>query len=202
MNTFPLPKIIYNKSLIFSPHAILLGMLFHDQAFAAYNLTSEEELSKLYIPLGRNKLPLHLNRELDDIPVLRQAERTPNGWAISPTEPLSYSTLLPWIRKLGQITGFASIVIFLKHYLSRRITVDTQAVVRGLQPQNALMRAACTMSRSIDHRRPQRLTPEESASVNGHPTIRSLLEEQEKLKRNLPNATKHPKYKELNSKIN
>jgi hypothetical protein len=55
--------------------------------------------------------------------------------------------------------GHASIRTFLKHYLSRLVTVDTQAVVRRIQPQDALMRAACTMSRSIDRRRPRRLTP-------------------------------------------
>jgi hypothetical protein len=108
-NTFPIPEIIYDESLIFSPHISLLGMLFRDQAFAAYNLTSEEELSRLYIPPGRNELPLRLNRELDDIPVLRQPVRTPNGWTISPNQPLQYSTLLPWIRVLGEITGFAQI---------------------------------------------------------------------------------------------
>lgn len=98
--------------------------------------------------------------------------------------------------------GHASIGTFLKHYLSRRVTVDTQAVVRGIQPQDALMRAACTMSRSIDSRRPRRLTSEESASVNNHPTIVSLLHQREKLKRCLQNATKHPTYKKLNCEIN
>ncbi|ORX95381.1 hypothetical protein BCR34DRAFT_607969 [Clohesyomyces aquaticus] len=236
MNTFPLPEIIYDESLIFSPHVFLLGVLFRDQAFAAYNLTSPEELSRLHIPQSRNELPLRLNQELDDIPVFRKAVRTPNGWVISDDEPLPYSTLLPWIRMLGQITGFAQVTrpyslryaggkafnengnvseamqnlmmghanigTFLKHYLSRRVTVDTQAVVRGIQPQDALMRAACTMSRSIDRRRPRRLTPEQSASVNDHPTIRSLLDRRERLKRTIKNATNHLKYKKLNRTIN
>ncbi|KAH8710290.1 hypothetical protein GQ44DRAFT_714462 [Phaeosphaeriaceae sp. PMI808] len=236
MNTFPLPEIMYDETLIFSPHVFLLGMLFCDQAFAAYNLTSPEELSRLDIAPDRNELPLRLNPELENVPVFRKAVRTPDGWAISPTEPLPYSTLLPWIRALGQITAFAqvtrpyslryaggkafnengnvseamqnlmmghaSIATFLKHYLSRRITVDTQAVVRGIQPQAALMRAACTMSRSIDRRRPRRLTPEQSASVNDNPTVHSLLDQREHLKRTLTNATKHPKYKALTSKIN
>ena len=48
------------------------------------------------------------------------------------------------------IMQHADIRTFLRHYLSRRITADTQAIIRGLQPQDALMRAACTMSRSID----------------------------------------------------
>lgn len=98
--------------------------------------------------------------------------------------------------------GHASITTFLRHYLPRRITVDTQAVVRGIQPQTALMRAACTMSRSIDHRRPRRLTPEQSASVNNEPSVRFLLNRREQLKRTTKNATRHPTYKALGSKIN
>lgn len=98
--------------------------------------------------------------------------------------------------------GHASIGVFLRHYLSRRVTVDTQAVVRGIQPQDALMRAACTMSRSIDPRRPRRLTSAESASVNDDPTIRLLLDRREELKRSLNRATKDPKYQALNRTIN
>ncbi|KAF1364477.1 hypothetical protein EJ07DRAFT_27239, partial [Lizonia empirigonia] len=243
MNTFPLPEIIFDESLIFSPHIFLLGLLFHNQAFAAYNLTSPEELSKLQIPVGRNELPLRLNQKLDNVPIFRKAVRTINGWSISPDEHLPYSTLLPWIRILGEITGFAqvtrpysmryaggkafnengdinvyvgnvseamqnmmmghaSITTFLRHYLSRRVTVDTQAVVRGIRPQDALMRASCTMSRSIDRRRPRRLTTKQSESVNDHPTLRSLLKQRERLKATLKNATKHSKYKELSRKIN
>jgi hypothetical protein len=98
--------------------------------------------------------------------------------------------------------GHASIGTFLKHYLSRRITVDTQAVTRGIKPQDALMRAACTMSRSIDPRRPRRLTPDQSVSVIDHPKVRSLLDKRERLKHKLRNATKHPKYKDLTRQIN
>ncbi|PVH92773.1 C2H2 finger domain protein [Periconia macrospinosa] len=235
MNTFPLPEVMYDETFLFSPHAFLLGILFYDKAFAAYNLTSPEELSRLQIPSGRNELPLRLNRKLDDIPVFRKAVRSVDGWVISPSEPLPYSTLLPWIKALGQITSFkqvtrpyslryaggkafnengnvseamqnlmmghASITTFLKHYLSRRVTVDTQAVVRGIQPQEALMRAACTMSRSIDRRRPRRLTPEQSASVNNDPAVRTLLNQRKRLKHTLPNATQDPEYKALTSKI-
>ena len=108
-NTFPLPEIMYDETLLFSPHVFLLGLLFYDRAFAAYNLTSPEELSRLMIPPGRNELPLRLNRMLDDIPVFRKAVRTLHGWGISPNEPLPYSTLLPWIRTLGEVTGFAQV---------------------------------------------------------------------------------------------
>jgi hypothetical protein len=92
---------------------------------------------------------------------------------------------------------------FLKHYLSRRVTVDTQAIVRGLDPQNALMRAACRMSRSIDPRRPQELTKEQSLSVNLSPRICRLIQAREELKCRLQRtATKNPIYKELSRQIN
>jgi hypothetical protein len=57
------------------------------------------------------------------------------------------------------------------------------------------------MSHSIDPRRPRRLTLEQSTSVNDHPRVCYLLQERERLKRTLQNATKHPRYKELNRKI-
>ncbi|KAH7111822.1 hypothetical protein B0J11DRAFT_598487 [Dendryphion nanum] len=99
--------------------------------------------------------------------------------------------------------GHASIRTFEKHYLSRRITVDTQAVVRGIRPQDALMRAACTMSRTIDPRRPQRLTAEQSASVNDLSIIRNLFDRRERLKHKLAKgATQHPQYTDINREIN
>jgi hypothetical protein len=64
------------------------------------------------------------------------------------------------------------------------------------------MRAACTMSRSIDPRRPRRLTSAQSASVNDDPTIRLLLDQREELRRSLQHATKDPKYQALNRAIN
>ncbi|OCK91232.1 uncharacterized protein K441DRAFT_461095, partial [Cenococcum geophilum 1.58] len=55
-NTFSIPKIIFNPSLILSPYVFLLGLLFADKAFIAPNLTSAKQLSKLYIKPRRNKL--------------------------------------------------------------------------------------------------------------------------------------------------
>ena len=43
--------------------------------------------------------------------------------------------------------------ISVKRYISRCITVDTQAAYRGLEPQSALMPAASGISRTIDRRR-------------------------------------------------
>ncbi|ORX92877.1 hypothetical protein BCR34DRAFT_500323, partial [Clohesyomyces aquaticus] len=56
INTFPLLKVIFNKTLIFSLHVFLLRVLFYNSAFAIYNLISLNKLSKLYITPSYNKL--------------------------------------------------------------------------------------------------------------------------------------------------
>jgi hypothetical protein len=79
------------------------------------------------------------------------------------------------------ILQHASIDTFLKHYLDRRINVDVAKIYRGMKPEKELMRFACSMSRSIDPRRPWKLTPGQSASVNDLPCIVKLARRAEKL---------------------
>ena len=67
----------------------------------------------------------------------------------------------------------ASIDTFVRHY-SVGIHVDAQAIVRGLPAQKQLLRFACSMSRSIDPRRPYRLA--NSSYINEIPRVRSLEE--------------------------
>jgi hypothetical protein len=96
----------------------------------------------------------------------------------------------------------ASIDTFIKHYLPRRVTADTRAIVSGYEPQHDLMRAACRMTRWIDPDRPQELTLEQSQSVNEHPRIRQLVAQREKWKRRFTGtATKQPGYRILSREI-
>jgi hypothetical protein len=108
-NTFPLPEIIFDPSLVLGPHVALLGLIFADNAFLAPSLTSAERISELYIPLGYEQLPLHLKPEMANIPVFRKSVRTPYGWQISPDQQLPYTTFLKWMKRLGVLTGFPQI---------------------------------------------------------------------------------------------
>lgn len=74
----------------------------------------------------------------------------------------------------------ASIDTFVRHY-SVGIHVDAQAIVRGLPAQKQLMRFACSMSRSIDPRRPYRL--EDTSCINDIPRVRTLEEKKQVRKR-------------------
>lgn len=108
-NTFPLPEIIFDPSLVLSPHVTLLGLLLADEAFLAPNLTSAEKIGGLDIRPGYKQLPLHLKPEMANIPIFRKSVNTLYGWEISPDQQLPYSTLLPWMKKLGVLTGFPQI---------------------------------------------------------------------------------------------
>lgn len=78
----------------------------------------------------------------------------------------------------NMIMKHADTGVFLKHYLSTTITVDTQAVVRGSAPQDKIMQAQSSMSRYIDLERPRVLTKEQKRSVAKTPLIREMQKKQ------------------------
>jgi len=94
-------------------------------------------------------------------------------------------------------------IVFQNLYLSRYITADTQAGYRGLEPQTALMRAASGMSRTIDPRRPRKLTVAEQEEVDRHLEVRLLRRRRQSLrkffktrKRSIASMKGTPVYKE------
>ena len=74
---------------------------------------------------------------------------------------------------------------FLKYYLDRRIDKNLPAIIRGLNPEDDIMRAACRMSRTIDPKRPQELTTAQSSSVNQQPEILALIRRRDGLRQQL-----------------
>lgn len=97
---------------------------------------------------------------------------------------------------------------FLRYYLSRRINKNLPAIIRGLNPEDDIMRAACQMSRSIDPNRPQELTTPQSSSVNQDPEIVDLVRRRDALSRQMgrPLSNHHGTeqyaiYKKLNQEI-
>ncbi|KAL2783868.1 hypothetical protein BJX66DRAFT_317676 [Aspergillus keveii] len=222
-NTYVLPEIIYDPSLVLSPHVSLLGLLFADCAFDRVDgeevLVSAGQLPGLQIREKCNELLLRLDSALDDVLVFRMSDPTLQGISISPNKPLPYSTLLPWVKTIGAITGFRQVTrpyslrygagtvldssgsvndslrnlimhhadtrTFLRYYLSRRINKNLPVIIRGLDPEDDLMRVACRMSRTIDPNRPRRLTTAQSESVNQQPEIVDLIRQRDKLSRQM-----------------
>ncbi|PVH68947.1 hypothetical protein DL98DRAFT_440088, partial [Cadophora sp. DSE1049] len=75
-NTFVLPEIIFNLSLILSPYIAFLGFIFTDNMFLALSLTSAENISELDISPSYKQLLLYLKPEIAGILVLRKSIRT------------------------------------------------------------------------------------------------------------------------------
>jgi hypothetical protein len=98
---------------VLSPHVFLLGLLFADRAFDRVGgeevLVSASQLPQIRIREECNELKLQLDSTMDDVPVFRMSERTLNGIGISPARPLPYSTLEPWVKKIGVITGIRQV---------------------------------------------------------------------------------------------
>ena len=202
----------------------MLALIFADQAFAAPELTSTDQLFRLRIPPGQKQLELPFKEEVQGVPVFRRCKSTIHGVRVSEAEALADTTLRPQMISLGSVTGMElptgpytfrrgngealdnssgwhvdllleksidqrigfitesqrnlilqhhNSTVFQKNYASRYMP-DTQAAYRGLEPQTALMRAASGMSRTIDPRRPRRLTTAQRAEVQRHPEVKLL----------------------------
>jgi hypothetical protein len=78
-NTFILPEIIFNPSLILSLHVALLGLIFTNNTFLALSLILAVRISELDIPPGYKQLPLYLKPEMANIPVFYKSIRTLYG---------------------------------------------------------------------------------------------------------------------------
>lgn len=61
--------------------------------------------------------------------------------------------------------GHANSDPFQRHYLGREISADPMAIIRGLRPQQALMKQSYSIGHSISQRRPLGLTRAQSLSV-------------------------------------
>ncbi|KAJ9480689.1 hypothetical protein VN97_g12850 [Penicillium thymicola] len=218
-NTFPIPEIIFDPTLVLSPHVFLLGMLFRIGAFKSLSkdgpvMDCPEKLYRLRILDGLGEQELKLKDEILDQNVFCQAVREADGLRIAIEKGLTGSWLRYRMKRGGEITGFAevakpyclrygaakafndspdvsnelqnvmlqhaSIDTFVRHY-SVGIHVDAQAIVRGMPAQKQLMRFACSMSRSIDPRRPYRL--EDSSCINDIPRVRTLEDRKQARKR-------------------
>ncbi|KAI9763719.1 MAG: hypothetical protein M1839_006317 [Geoglossum umbratile] len=172
-NKFPLPEIIFDPSLILSPHVFLLGLIFADRAFAAPNLTSAGQLSRLDIRPGYQQLELLLKPSMLDIPVFRKSVRTGYGYEISSHEPLSYATLLSLMKAVGVIAGFLQPTRpYCLRYGAGNEFNQSGDVSDALQ--NMMLQHA-NIDTFIKHYLPRRVTADVRAIVSGYEPQKDLM---------------------------
>ncbi|KAL4758475.1 uncharacterized protein BDW70DRAFT_141802 [Aspergillus foveolatus] len=113
-NTFPIPEIIFDPTLVLSPHVFLLGMLFRIQGFKNFSedglvLDCPENLYKLGVLDGLGQQELKLKDEILDQFVFCQAVREPDGIRILLGEQLTEGALRYRMKRGGEITGFEQV---------------------------------------------------------------------------------------------
>ncbi|KAM0814231.1 hypothetical protein AB5N19_00021 [Seiridium cardinale] len=89
--TFLIPEIIYDPSLLLSPHVFLLGILFKNH---------------LNIINGENVLRLPLKDDLKDVLVFRRAGKDVYGFTTSRSVGITSAMMTTWLRRIGELAGF------------------------------------------------------------------------------------------------
>nr|KMM69757.1 hypothetical protein CPAG_06071 [Coccidioides posadasii RMSCC 3488] len=114
LNEFKIPDIIFDPTLVLSPHVCLLSMLFHIKAFKSISTTgpvldSAEKLYSVGVMDGKGQQPLLLKDELLDKFVFCQTEPTPTGFKICLEKRMNTSVVRSQMRRAGEITGFEQV---------------------------------------------------------------------------------------------
>ncbi|KAL2371355.1 hypothetical protein RJ035_006201 [Blastomyces gilchristii] len=229
-NTFWLPEIIYDPTLVLSPHVFLLGLLFHAKAFKSPYIRCPEDLYDLGILDELNEQKIPLRDDLAENFLFCQVVREGEGVRIAHEIKATTASLRNRMKKCGEITGFEypvgpyalrraagkewnetdvsdslqnlmlqhqKIDMYLKYYLDRNINVDVMKTFRDSsldhcidESRKALLKRICSMIQSIDPRRPWKLTPEQSKSVNEQPRILALSKRVTRLKKHVDRSAK------------
>ncbi|KAL4950839.1 hypothetical protein BDW69DRAFT_186978 [Aspergillus filifer] len=113
-NTFPIPEIVFDPTLVLSPHVFLLGMLFRIQAFKNFSteglvVDCPENLYNLGVLEGLGQQELKLKDEILDHFVFCQAVRESDGIRIALDEQLTEGALRYRMKRGGEITGFEQV---------------------------------------------------------------------------------------------
>ncbi|KAL3429111.1 hypothetical protein BDV09DRAFT_200914 [Aspergillus tetrazonus] len=138
-NKFKIPKIIFDPTLVLSPHVCLLGMLFHIKGFKSISTTgpvldSPEKLYSLGVLDGLGQQELKLKDELLDKYVFCQTVREATGFRIVVEKKLLASTVASWMRRAGQITGFEQVTKpYLLWYAGAKAFNSSEEVTDALQ---------------------------------------------------------------------
>ncbi|KAH1593775.1 hypothetical protein KXX44_007968, partial [Aspergillus fumigatus] len=138
-NEFKIPEIIFDPTLVLSPHVCLLSMLFHIKGFKTIStngpvLDCSEKLYSLGVLDGKGQQQLKLRAEILDKFVFCQVEREPTGYRIALEKRLKESTLRYWMRRVGEITGFEQVTRpYLLRYAAAKEFNNSEEVTDALQ---------------------------------------------------------------------
>ncbi|EDN05279.1 conserved hypothetical protein [Histoplasma mississippiense (nom. inval.)] len=138
-NEFKIPEIIFDPTLVLSPHICLLTMLFHLGGFKSISTTgpvldSAEKLYSAKVLDGKGQQPLLLKDELLDKFVFCQTELTSTGFKICLDQRMTASMVSSRMRRAGEITGFEEVAHpYNLRYAGAKAFNNSEEVTEALQ---------------------------------------------------------------------
>ncbi|EDN03747.1 conserved hypothetical protein [Histoplasma mississippiense (nom. inval.)] len=138
-NEFKIPEIIFDPTLVLSPHICLLTLLFHIGGFKSIStsgpvLDCAEKLYSAKVLDGKGQQPLLLKDELLDKFVFCQAEPTSTGFKICLDQRMTPSMVSSRMRRAGEITGFEEVAHpYNLRYAGAKAFNNSEEVTEALQ---------------------------------------------------------------------
>ncbi|OJD25382.1 hypothetical protein ACJ73_03243 [Blastomyces percursus] len=164
-NTFTLPEIIYEPSLILSPHTFLFGILFFfetfkmDNHYVFYRVVKEDGEIRIF--------PEEMMDPSSSVRTMAEIAGFLHSWFNHRCRYgggliLNKSGLVGDAEQ-NLVLKHGSIRTFLEHYIPRNVCLNMQALISGLDPNSPLIRAITRIGRFLDNRRPRHLTDAQKA---------------------------------------
>jgi hypothetical protein len=101
--------------MAYCPINQIISLAFRDGAFV--NPLTPELIWRLRVPKRRQHLPLRWKEEILDTPLLRRLERTPHGYELHKSLPMTYDSSRQALKELGRDAKFEDDI---GHYNYRR----------------------------------------------------------------------------------
>ncbi|KAL1873654.1 hypothetical protein Plec18167_006171 [Paecilomyces lecythidis] len=173
INNFPLPEIIDDPSLIFSPHVFLFGILFSLNAFEAPRLTSMARLRELLTEDGRQEMQLPLNPEIEEYFIFCRTKVVDGKPTLVWNEPINASTMSGRLRTLGEIHGWLHSMFAHRMRYGGGKVLNESGVVSEAQ-QNLIMKHS-NIRTFLDHYLPRHVDTDMQNIMNGRESNRGLM---------------------------
>ncbi|KAJ5330489.1 hypothetical protein N7476_000272 [Penicillium atrosanguineum] len=173
LNNFPLPEIIDDPSLVFSPHTFIFGILFWLEALQVPELSSMETLRGLSIEGGRQQMPLPIRPEVGEYYIFCRTDIVDGKPEMLWDRPMPAGTMSGRLKSAGEIHGWLhSMFSHRFRYGGGKMLNESDEVSQA--QQNLIMKHSDTKT-FLDHYLPRHINTDMQNIMNGRKSNKPLM---------------------------
>ncbi|KAJ6126308.1 hypothetical protein N7523_001920 [Penicillium sp. IBT 18751x] len=173
LNNFPLPEIIDDPSLIFSPHTFIFGVLFWLEAFQVTELCSMEKLRALLIEGGRQQMPLPIRPEVEEYYIFCRTKIVDGQPEMLWDCPMPAGTMSGRLKSTGEIHGWLHSMFSHRCKYAGGKMLNESDEVSQVQ-QNLIMKHKDTKT-FLNHYLPRHIDTDMQNVMNGRKSNKHLM---------------------------